>query len=158
MKNHGFENTLNIVALSDAFRRHAAFSNPGDVQKLVEDGRKIAVLSSYYYPEYQNLSENRKVDEGIRQVIADIAETAQRLNVDTVILPLTGDRRSWITRRVNQILKDMDLPVKMSLQKGVYGTDLSSVGAIDKGIKTVLDQGVRGLVSVKQNLLYSWDR
>ncbi|MGZ9097976.1 MAG: hypothetical protein ACXW30_06755 [Micavibrio sp.] len=158
MKNHGFENTLNIIALSDAFRRHAVFANPADVQKLVEDGRKIAVFSTYYYPEYPTLPENKKVDEKIREVITGIAGTASRLNVDTVILPLTGDRRSWITRRVNQILKDMDLPVKMSLQKGVYGTDLSSVGAIDKDIKTVLDEGVRGLVSVKQNLLYSWDR
>ena len=158
VKNCGVETILDMVKLSDAFRRHAEFTDADDMKKIVEIGRRIAVQSTYYYPEYPDMPGNRRVDQNIKGDIMEIADIAHRLNIDTVILPLAGDQRSWIAQRIRGIVKTIINPqVKISLQKGPYSIDLSHLGAIDKGINTVLDDGVRGLVNIKPSLRRSWD-
>lgn len=159
VKTYGLETSLDLLALSDAFRRHAAFPNPDIARQLVEEARKVAVLSTYYYTEHADLPENKKVDMQLRGHVREIANLASQIGADHVVLPLTGDRRSWVARRVNNdVLKNLDLPLKVTQQKSVYSLDLSAIGPIDKEIKTALDKGVRGVMSIKSNIMNSWDR
>lgn len=159
MKTSGFENRLNLIVLSDAFRRHAPLPDHDLAESLVDKAREVAVLSTYYYPEYPDLPENRRVDARLRDAIQKIARLAQKMGIDHVVLPLDGDSRSWVAQRLKKsVLKDLESPVRVTLQKTVYRSDLSSFGPIDKGIKTALDKGVRGMMNIDQNLKYNWDR
>ena len=152
------KSTINLIKLSDAFRRRADMRNDKTATALVKEARKIAALSTWYYPEYPTGGMNNEVDRKMKKEITRLAEIAARLKVDEVILPLRGDRRSWIARRVEEnVLQDLDLPVKVSLQKEEYDRDLSALGPINRRVKTALDVGLRGVMDIS-DIKYKWDR
>jgi hypothetical protein len=158
MTAHGFKTRLDLVELSDAFRRHAKFDNQDAVRAIVVEARKVAVLSTYYHGEHPDLPENQSNDERIRQEIIRLADLAAKLGADEVVLPHTGDQHSWNARRIQEnVLNGLDLPVKMVLQPDEYKRDMSDIGRIDKRIKTALDVGIRGVMDIDQDLRLRWD-
>jgi hypothetical protein len=158
MKTPELEKKLDLIELSDAFRRHASFENQQDMKALVKKAREFAVLTTHYFGEYPALPENRKNDENLRRCVLEIADMARVLKIDSVVLPCADGPDSWVAGRINdEVLRDLDLRVKFSLQKEAYGIDFSSLGPIDADIPTALDEGVRGIMKIEPEILRTWD-
>lgn len=146
-RNVGINKTtsLDIVALSDAFRRGGRFNKPKTVANIVEAGRKLVGQLSNYYPEYENMDQST-LASGLKDTLLTIAKLAQRLEVDEVILPVRGARQDSFSRFLrDKVLKGLNAPVKISFQKAAYSDkNADAIGMIDSSIKTVLDDGYRG--------------
>lgn len=156
-KNIGLKRTINTIKLSDAFRSHAPYGEPEKVKAMVKQARIFAASTTWYHPAETWFHE--RVTENVTKSVTRMAEIAQQLGAKEIILPVTGDPRSSFTAFFeNKILPTLDLPVKVSLQKTEYKTDLTKLGRIDRRIKTAIDEGVRGMADIDSNLKYKWDR
>lgn len=156
-KDIGAKRTINTIKLSDAFRRHAEYSQPEKVKEIVKQARIFAASTTWYHPAETWF--HAKVTANVTSSVTRMAEIAQQLGAKEIILPVTGDPRSSFTAFFeNKILPTLDLPVKVSLQKTEYKTDLTQLGRIDRRIKTAIDEGIRGMADIDSNLKYKWDR
>lgn len=157
-ENYGFWNKLNTIDLSDAFRRHAKFDDERVAAKLVELARATAVLLTHYRGEEgPRFPENKRVVDGVRNHISLMVGIAWGAGIDEIVLPVSGDPSSVLAQVVReQIIGDIKYPIKVSLQEGVYETDLSYLGRIDPKIHTALDEGVRGMMNISPQLVYTW--
>ena len=156
-KDIGAKRTINTIKLSDAFPRHAEYSQPEKVKEIVKQARIFAASTTWYHPAETWF--HAKVTANVTSSVTRMAEIAQQLGAKEIILPVTGDPRSSFTAFFeNKILPTLDLPVKVSLQKTEYKTDLTKLGRIDRRIKTAIDEGVRGMADIDSKLKYKWDR
>lgn len=152
---------IDLIELSDVFRRHAHFSRKGTLQKneaklLVEATRRIVCLSSWHLPEYRNIIGNTQVDCEIQKEILNISLIAQRAGLQKITLPLKYNRRDWHAASVKSLFGNLRLPVSVRMRKGDYKIDMSSFGKIDKEVKTALDIGIRGLLPIEPRLRNKW--
>lgn len=155
--NPGFSRKIDTIELSDAFRRHASFGQPELVKELVKEARKFAAATTWYHTHETWFHE--RVIENTTKAVTRMAEMAKKLGADEITLPVSGDRRAMFTNFFNKkILPTLDLPVKVTLQQGEYAKDLTHMGRIDKRIKTAIDEGLRGMADIDQNLRFKWDR
>ncbi len=157
MANH---KKLDLIELSDIFRRHATLAGTQHAPveaELVEAACRFACLATWYDP-----YEKFRHQELARQ-LADCANLigtlAARIGMEEVELPVSGAPGNPFADFFKQQVEPLLTPgIDLHLQKGVYRQDLSSLGAIDSTVKTVLDQGLRGMADIKDSLKYKWDR
>ena len=159
MTQYGFKKkAVDLVELSDAFRRHATYRNPELVAKLVKEARWFAATSTNYDGGYPQLGSNDDVDSYLIKCLKRISDIAVQLGIEKITLPVDGDRRSWNARRIQKnVLKDIDLPVRFVLQDTEYNRDLSHVGPINWRFKTALNEGIRGVAKINDRLKMKWD-
>lgn len=157
-KTIGLSEKVNLIELSDAFRRHAEFDDPRLAQGMVHCSREFLGLLSHYYPEHSELPENKETANSLKRVLYVMIGMAAAAEVDEIVLPVGGDNpfADFLRHEVlDKLVPTWD--VKLSLQEETYSSDRSDIGPIDKSIRTVLDEGMRGLVNIKPQLLRRWD-
>jgi len=163
MKNYHINNKtkINLIELSDIFRRSAAkFDNEFLAKKLVKATKRIVVLSTYYMPEYPNLPENKLIDKKIKAELENILGLIKYTNINEIILPFEDHKDFWQANRIKNKIIDRLLTsssIKIKLHIGQYDKDNSFFGAINKSVKTALDKGIRGMVSINDDLKSRWD-
>lgn len=153
----GFKKTLDLIKLSDAFRRHAYDCNKDYkvIKELVAESRRFSGFATWYAPTEQ--FRHKKLSENLQESLTRIAKLAEKLDVDEVQLPITGDRRSSFTEFFNSMVKPANTSsVDIHLQRGTYTENLSTLGKIDRRIKTSIDEGARGLANISTNVLSRW--
>jgi|GEM_PF-2475761 len=145
---------LDLTELSDAFRRHAKFTQHDVAKKLVRESLQFVNMLSYYYPEYQDDEVNNPlIARNLRNQLTDIANLAASTGVKRVILPVNGDRRDSYGAFLRRMVLDQDkLPVKFSLQYRPYRADLQALGKPDHRFKTVLAETCRGFLNIAPEL------
>ncbi len=154
--NSGFSKKIDTIELSDAFRRHASYGRPDLVKEMVKEARKFAAATTWYHTHETWFHE--RVTKNVTESVTRMAELAKKLGADELTLPVTGDQRAMFTNFFEKkILPTLDLKVKVTLQQGEYKKDLSHLGRIDFRIKTAIDEGVRGMADIDQNVKYKWD-
>lgn len=154
-RNSGFKTSVDLIELSDAFRRHASYKDPLLVQELVKEARQFTTLSTWY--DYSESFRHKDLSMKLTVSVMRIASLAVQLKLDEVTLPVSGDPRSpFASFFTHRVLPELQLPVKVSLQSGEYAKDLSHIGRIDKRIKTSLDEGLRGMANIKTDLRCKW--
>lgn len=159
MTKYILKKKTDLVELSDVFRRQASFGDKAAARKLVKAARRVACLSTYYYGEYPNSPMNDNADAALTKEVIKLAELAASLKIRAVVLPLSGDRRSWIGRRVRKnVLDGLSLPVKVTLQSGYYKKNMAAFGRINGRIKTALDIGLRGVADIDDRIKNTWDQ
>jgi len=156
--NAGFSRKIDTVELSDAFRRHASFGQPELVRDMVHEARKFAAATTWYHTHETWFHE--RVEQNAIKAINRMAEIAAKLGASEIELPVSGDRRAMFTKFFETKIRPQlaGLPVKFTLQQGEYAKDLTHLGRIDKRIKTAIDEGLRGMADIDQNLCFKWDR
>jgi len=151
----GFQKNIDVVELSDAFRRHARFDDAEAVRDLVHEARRFTAFSTWYDP--AETFRHRDLTDSMRHSISRMAALAVRLGADEIELPVSGDPRNPVAGFIQRKVLGLDsLPVKVSLQKGEYNKDFSLMGRIDRRIKTPIDQGLRGMADINSNLKMKW--
>ena len=160
MKKYTFGKKVDLVELSDVFRRHAGFDDQDTAKKLVKATRRVACLSTWYMPEYgQKFGHNKSVDEEITKEIKRMVKLAEKLKIKEIVLPFEKHEDSWIAKRIQKkVLDNLSLPVTVRLRTGSYRRDNVEFGRIDKRIKTALDKGVRGVTGISPAITEIWDR
>jgi hypothetical protein len=154
-KNIGLGRKINLIKLSDAFRRHAQYDDQKTVAELVREAGKFARLSTWYDP-YEKFRHG-DLAQSLGKSVRHIAELAEKLGAEKVVLPVSGDPASPFAGFFNKhVLPDLDLPVKATLQKKEYNTDLSELGPVDWRYKTAIDKGVRGMADINHELRATW--
>ncbi len=155
--NVGFNRSIDTVELSDAFRRHAHFGRPDLVKDMVKQARHFAAATTWYHTHETWF--HRRVLENTMKSITRMAELAEKLGVDHVTLPVSGDNRAMFTKFFEKKIKPAitHLPVKFSLQNGEYNKDLTPLGRIDHRYKTAVDEGLRGMADIDRNVKNKWD-
>ncbi|HEY8190255.1 MAG TPA: hypothetical protein VIF12_06180, partial [Micavibrio sp.] len=82
----------------------------------------------------------------------EVAEHASFKNYDSVILPISGNSKSWVASRIRkEILNGLNerlMVIEIGLQDNVYDIDLSERGSVDKRVSTVFDEGLRGVMDI----------
>ena len=153
-ENIGLGKTINLIKLSDAFRRHAHFDDVETVRELVREASKFGRLSTWYDPHEKFRHADLK--EKFGAITTRIAELAEKLGAKSVELPVTDKYTSFARFFNKQVLPGLDLPVTAKLQNNEYRTDLSALGPIDWRYKTAIDKGVRGMAEIKPKLWMNW--
>ena len=154
-KNIGLGKTIDMIELSDAFRRRAPYTSPEAVHDLVLEGHRFAGLSTWYGP--TETFRNRALIGDLGKKVTRMAAQAAALGAESLELPVSGDRRSVFARFFNRhVLPTLDLPVNVSLQTTEYQADLAYLGPIDKRYHTAIDFGLRGMADINSELRASW--
>lgn len=137
-KTSGLKKKIDLIQLSDEFRRNAAFENPRTVLAIVEEARNFAVLATWHDPSNR---QNDDLCEKLIENVRTLAALAKDLGASEISLPVNGDRRSPFARFFNSNVRPAlaDLPVKIRLRKQEYTRDLSELGPVDHNIRTALD-------------------
>jgi len=154
---------LDLIELSDVFRRHAGFDSKDGLKRqqakfYVEAARRVAVLCTYYLHEYPGFERNFDLDRDIAGEIRKIADRAQKDGLTEVVLPILQNRYDRNAVRIGAVLKMTSLPIKVTLREKPYTRNMSAYGPVDGGIRTAVDPKLRGLTAVRPDLWMKWDR
>ena len=153
--NIGLGRTIDVIKLSDAFRRHARYDDRKTVRALVHEAARFSRLSTWYDP--QEKFRHAELSEKLSATVQRMADLAVLLGAKGIELPVSGDSRSFFARFFNKKISPvLHLPVTVTLQKKEYKTDLSHLGRIDWRYKTPIDKGVRGMADIKTDLFLRW--
>ncbi len=153
--NIGIGRKINLIKLSDAFRRHAEYDNREIVAALVKEAGKFARISTWFDPGEE--FRHKELKQNLGASVQRMADLAAQLGAEKLVLPVSGDPRSSFAEFFNEkVLPRLDLPVKAKLQKKEYNTDLSHLGPIDWRYKTAIDKGVRGMADINHELRATW--
>lgn len=142
--NEGLGETINLIRLSDAFRRHAAYKQHFMVESLVQEARHFAANLTYYYGEDPKSSVNDSVAECVKIRLLKMAALAHHLGGKTVELPVSSHNKVMTDFIRKQVMPSLELPVHFVFQRRQYRDVLLSIGKVDPEIQTVLDSGYRG--------------
>lgn len=148
--------TGDLIRLSDMFRRAVSFSDQESAKNLVGLTHKLGCNMTWIYGEYpENHGLNVKARNSIKETLREIQSVAQGAGLDEIILPLKrGDSHAGMLAK---ILKEGGFGLKFSFRKADYRDDLDALGWIRPEIKTILDEGLRGLTAVRNNIKWKWD-
>jgi len=148
-KNVGFSNKVDLIELSDAFRRHAEFDNARLAQELVEHSRALLCILSNYMPEHPSLPENKQVVESMEHRLQYIVGLADAMDMDEVVVPIADNGSPLSDLFKEDVLKPVAAisPIKISMPESAYSADLSALGPVDKKVKTVFDDGISGFMN-----------
>jgi hypothetical protein len=157
------ELNTNLYRLTDAFRRAADFNKPEPAKALVQLTKDFGIALTYYYPEY-NDSFNSQLATKVSDILSEMATIAKDEGLNKIELPLVlkfdGEENptaNWINR---QILSNNSYAVPVELMAQPYDTDLSGIGNINDDLteKTVLAEGISGVVDTSDNIRNQWVR
>jgi hypothetical protein len=167
-----WSDTIDIISLSDHFRRHADFGDEHYLARiLVKEGKKFCNFLTWYdlwADAYETkkgdhgmaintvIARNRQVVEQLREIISTMVMTADHYGAKEIVLPLSvQDPHSDMIKK--RILDGLSPRVKVSFQEGTYDTNLEHVGRIDHRFSTAIDEGRRGFSDIDFVLKLRWD-
>lgn len=146
-----------LIELSDHFRRAVQFDNQYAITRLVDASVKFANECTWIdllYP-----VDNRVVQDNISRLLislSGIAEAAKESGLNRIVLPLHA--HSPFAAFIQENLLDRyNFGIEMEFRTRDYKKDLSRVGKINSDIRTILDEGIRGLAAISSETKYKWD-
>ena len=154
---------LDLLELSDKFRRASGPANKHQAFELVQLTKKLGGELTWYYPEYRDKSElNARAAKNIAQTIHEIARRAKQQGFNSVTLPLTTEMdgyknltAGWLKRAVLD-KENFDVPVMLA--PAPYDVDLSGEGPInlDHTELTILDENIVGVTDRSDRVRTQW--
>ena len=145
-----------LIELSDHFRRSVAFENHEAVAQIVAQAHKFANEVTWIdlgLPANNEI--NRTTANFQKQILTDMISAAKEAGLKSLVLPL--HKNSPFAKFVqSEILDAHDFGMAISFRSSEYKKDLAEIGAIDTSVKTILDEGVRGVCAINSNLKYKW--
>lgn len=158
MNSQKAELLSSIVELSDMYRRGAAFTNQEAAASIVEYGRRFACAATYLYGEYDaDHWTNKEALDKISVILQTIDETAAGSGMPSIELPM-GEEDPYAKMIQEHVLDKNSYKVDFFFQDREYKKDLSDMGQIIPQVKTVLDEGVRGMAEIDFSLKCLWDK
>ena len=149
--------TSNLVNLSDAWRRHARFTKQDAADSLSKLSRRLLVQLTYYRGEPAEQGMNKHLEDNITETISDIAKVAKQAGLPKIILPFMDHKDNPMAQWVKAaVLAKADFPVDIEFLDKPYKTDLSNLGRIDARKQTLLDEGIRGIADIDDDIKVKW--
>lgn len=151
---------IDLIELSDWFRRQKPFVDPANEdssyrqsKEIVSLTREFAAALTYYHGELPAISRvNRWALKDLWSVVEKMDVAMKDIVADEIILPASAALPFAETLK-SEVMRG----TRFALQTEAYTKDLSVVGPIYPEVRTVLDEGYRGLCDIDQELKYRWD-
>lgn len=146
-----------LITLSDYFRRSAHFENNDAVAELVVAARKFSSECTWIdvgYPPETEIS--RKNIRFLSDTLDEMVAAGKKSGLQKIVLPLHKD--SPFAQFVQQYVIDKnEYGLRIDFRNNEYDLDLSHIGAISADVKTILDEGLRGLCAIDSSTKFQWD-
>jgi hypothetical protein len=140
---------FNLISYSDRFRRLPPEQRDLRDARLVQLTRDFAGFASQYDP--------RELDcdvplRKMKEVVGKMAESLTVKGMDCIVLPVS-EHFPGAAAIQERVLAGTNFV----LQSRPYTSDLSAEGPIYAEVRTVLDEGYRGMCDIDEQLKYRWD-
>lgn len=151
---------LDLIELSDTFRRASTqtFSKMPQSPTLVSLTRYLGTASTWIdltYPE--NHWVNKKPLDQMGAILSLLKSEAAQAGYTEIILPFHKDNPVSEILSRQSFWKQEGYGELFSFKETEYCRDQSPLGIIDLSIPTILDEGLRGVAAIDDDLKYKWN-
>lgn len=148
---------MSLLELSDAVRRRQ--SDEGfDMKKVALATRDMAAYITNYEPTESSMTKkfNENIVNKITACLHVIDDELSKTNVSDVELPFCADFAQVAPALTLALRNANDLKLPFFFAEEEYNIDLSFLGAIDPDVRTVLDDDLKGMVHVSDDIRLKW--
>ena len=111
--NEGLGTVIDIYKLRAAFNAQAKYDEPETVGQLLEATQRFQNIMTYYYHEYPNMPENKRVMRQAEAQLTEVARLAFALKAEGMILPVPAE--SYDAPLVGEMVRNIEPPVQFHL-------------------------------------------